>query len=169
MTEEQVIIIDDNNNQVGIVPRSVMREKMLLHRASAILVFNSKKEIFVHQRSFNVDRLPGYFDLKAGGVVAAGETIKENALREVKEELGLKNPRLNFLFSVKSEGLKTDAPSFQNVFQCLDDGPINLQKEEITQGMFLPIHKIKELIQKEKFVPEAKLIFNKYLEEYHGH
>ncbi|MFC1801224.1 NUDIX hydrolase [Nanoarchaeota archaeon] len=167
MTKEQVIIVDQNDNQIGIVPRSEMIRKKLHHRASAILVFNSQGELFVHQRSLNVGRRPGYYDLKAGGVVAAGETTKENAFRELGEELGIKNIPLDFLFLFRHPD-DQDAPSFQNVFKCVYDGPIKLEEASITQGKFMSFDEIKEFTQKEKFVPEALTIFNKYLEEYYA-
>jgi len=39
---ETVIIVDENNKEIGTEPRSKMRELGLIHRATYILVFNSQ-------------------------------------------------------------------------------------------------------------------------------
>ena len=165
MTEEQVIIVDQNDNEVGIVPRSEMQAKKLRSRGSAVFVFNSKGEIFVHQRTFQKDFFPGYYDLRIGGVVAAGETYNSNALRELKEELGISNTPLNELFLLKTEC--STIKVIHKVFKCIYDGPIKTQKNEIIHGKFIPLNELNFLIQKEKFIPEALVMYEKYLKEHH--
>ena len=41
---EKIDLIDENDNVIGVVTHKEMREKNLLHRGVAILVFNSKNE-----------------------------------------------------------------------------------------------------------------------------
>lgn len=165
MTEEQVIIVDENDNEVGIVPRSEMQAKNLRARGSAVFVFNSKGEIFVHQRTFQKDFCPGYYDLRVGGVVTSGETYHSNALRELKEELGVSDVPLKELFLIKTNGPTIKV--IHKVFKCIYDGHVKPQKSEIIHGKFVSQQELKVLMQKEKFIPEALTIFNKYLEEYH--
>jgi len=165
MTEEQVIIVDENNKEIGVVPRSVMRAKNLWYRGTAVLVFNAEGEIFVHQRTFEKDVYPGYYDLKVGGAVEAGETYDENVARELEEELGIRDVSLKPLFILKYDGEKNR--TFCKVFKCIYDGPLKFQKEEIISGMFVSLKELRELIKKEKFTPEGLKIIKKYLEEYY--
>ena len=72
--DEVVIIVDEENNEVGAVPRREMRAGRLLHRATYILVFNSRGELYVQKRTQKKDVFPGYYDVAAGGVVLAGES-----------------------------------------------------------------------------------------------
>lgn len=164
MTEEKVIIVDENDQEIQTVPRSKMKRLKLCHRGTAVLVFNSKGEIFVHQRSWKKDRCPGYYDLKAGGVVVAGETPESNVQRELREELGIKNPQVKQLFKFKHDD-PNNSSSFQYVFQCLYDGIIHFQDQEVIKGEFLSVEKIKGLIKKENFVPEALTIFQKVIKK----
>ena len=53
--EEQVLIVDRDNNVTGAAPRSEMRAGRLGHRAAYILVFNSRGELFVQQRTMTKD------------------------------------------------------------------------------------------------------------------
>ena len=49
--EEIVQIVDRRNQEAGAVPRSTMRREVLTHRASYILVFNSREELFLQKRT----------------------------------------------------------------------------------------------------------------------
>ncbi|NIR17298.1 MAG: NUDIX domain-containing protein, partial [Desulfobacterales bacterium] len=70
----------------------------LPHRATYILVFNSGGELYVQKRTQTKDVFPGYYDVAAGGVVLAGESYEEGAVRELLEELGIRGTPLEELF-----------------------------------------------------------------------
>ncbi|MCW5208454.1 NUDIX hydrolase, partial [Desulfobulbus sp. US2] len=67
--EEIVQIVDEHNRELGELPRRLMREQRLIHRASYILVFNAVGELFIQKRTTTKDVYPGYWDVAAGGVV----------------------------------------------------------------------------------------------------
>ena len=89
--EEIVTIVDDQNRVIGSTFRRDMRAQKLPHRATYVLVFNSSGELFVQKRTTNKDVFPGYYDPAAGGVVLAGESYLEAAMRELEEEIGTRN------------------------------------------------------------------------------
>src|SRR5213080_4686005 len=64
------------------VTRREMRVRRLPHRATYVLVFNRRGELFVHLRSPHKDVFPGHWDVAIGGVLAAGESFDEGARRE---------------------------------------------------------------------------------------
>ena len=43
MSEEKVILVDKNDNQVGLMPKLEAHKKGVLHRAFSIFIFNSKQ------------------------------------------------------------------------------------------------------------------------------
>ncbi|MCK4590094.1 MAG: NUDIX domain-containing protein [Nanoarchaeota archaeon] len=167
MTKEQFVLVDENDNEIGQAPRSEVRNNNLLYRGTATLVFNSKGEIFVHQRTFEKDIYPGHYDILVGGGMNPKETYQQNAQREVEEELGIKNIDLQPLFKARHKDKYHNA--FIQVFKCIYDGPIQMQKEEIIHGKFISIEELKNLIKKEKFCADASFLFKKYLKEYHEH
>ena len=81
---EIVQVVDEDNRETGAVTRREMRARGLVHRASYILVFNSRGELFVQKRTVSKDIYPGYLDVAAGGVVLAGESYEEAARRELE-------------------------------------------------------------------------------------
>ena len=92
---EMVAIVDEHNRVTGQARRAVMRAGHLIHRACYILVFNGRGELFVQKRTPNKDIYPGYYEVAAGGVVLAGESYEESAVRELAEELGISAPPLS--------------------------------------------------------------------------
>ncbi|ETV89265.1 hypothetical protein, variant 1 [Aphanomyces astaci] len=94
---EQVEIVDLDNNVVGKADRSVMRVFSLPHRATYIVIRNSAGDFYVQRRTLIKDYCPGFLDPMAGGVVQAGESYEDNALREVKEEMGVSGVPLTFV------------------------------------------------------------------------
>lgn len=131
---ERVVIVDGRNQVVGARPRHEMRAERLPHRATFILVFDSKDRLLVQRRTDTKDLYPGYYDLAAGGVVVEGESYDVSAEREAEEELGIRGvplePQFDFYFE--------DAGNrcFGRVYSCVCEGPFNLQPEEVVSAEF---------------------------------
>ncbi|USE39436.1 NUDIX hydrolase YfcD [Endozoicomonas sp. SCSIO W0465] len=126
---ESVVVVDDHNFVLGSVPREIMREEALCHRATYIFVFNSKGQLYVQERTLNKDIYPGFYDPATGGVVVEGESYDQAAERELAEELGIANvpitPHFHFFFH------NADCQVWGRVYSCYYDGPVTLQKEEV--------------------------------------
>ena len=56
--EEIVAIVDENNTVVGSAPRKEMRAKALPHRATYVLVFNSRGQLYVQKRTLTKMSFP---------------------------------------------------------------------------------------------------------------
>ena len=156
---EMVDIIDSEGHTVGTVSRQEMRGRRLPHRCVYILVFNRRGELFVHLRTPTKDVYPGYWDVAIGGVLAAGETFDQGAVREGREELGVDiTPEPLFPFRYE------DAASVVQgmVYRVEHDGPFQLQAEEIERGEFLPLSEVLERTRTEKFCPDGLGVLAEY-------
>lgn len=60
-----------------------------LHLVVEIIVKHRDGSFLMMQRSEDKSSYPNYFEISAGGAVLQGETSKEGALRELKEETGI--------------------------------------------------------------------------------
>ena len=165
MKEEYVYHVDEEDNVIEKVSRKEMRSKNLCHRGTGILTFNSHGDILVHKRNNTKDLFPGYYDMTNGGAVEFGESYEESAKREIEEEIGAKDVKLQFLFKFKYD--KGDNNCFISVYKMIYDGKITFQKEEIESGEFMSVEKLKKMINIKPFSPDSISLFNKYLEEYH--
>ena len=157
--EELVIIVDKENTQVGVVPRREMRSGRLRHRATYILVFNAKG---VQKRTETKDVFPGYYDIAAGGVVLAGESYEEGAVRELEEELGIRETPLTSLFDFYYEDEYIRL--WGRAFSCEYDGELVLQEEEVESGVFMKVDEVFRLATKESFTPDCLYVLKRYLD-----
>lgn len=139
-----------------------MRAKGLTHRATYILVFNSKGELFIQKRTATKDIYPGYYDIAAGGVVLADESYEDSAQRELFEELGIKPP---LVFHFDNYYADNNNKVWGRIFSCVHDGPMTLQKEEVESGLFLYPDKVLKMSKKEPFCPDGIIILQKFLSQ----
>ena len=159
--DEIVQIVDRHNNETGSAPRHEMRAKGLPHRATYILVFNSRGELFVQKRTLSKDIYPGYFDIAAGGVVLAGESYRESAGRELAEELGIRKTELTAHFTFFYEEGANQVWGW--VYSCIHDGAVTLQAEEVESGFFAAPEDVLALSRRELFTPDGLYVLKRYL------
>jgi len=51
-TEDEIVtIVDESNNVVGALPRKKMRANRLVHRATYVIVFNPREELYLQAGS----------------------------------------------------------------------------------------------------------------------
>ncbi len=158
---ELVDVVDAEDRVVGRATRAEIRARNLRHRATYILVFNARGQLFVHQRTATKDVYPSYYDVAVGGVVSAGESYDQGARRELAEELGVTavpRPILKFQYE--------DAANVVNcrVYSCAYDGPLTLQAEEIVAGEWLDLDVVFERARHEKFCPDGIEALLRYLD-----
>ena len=159
--QEIVTVVDDENRPVAGLPRHRVRSENLFHRATYIFVFNRRGRVLVQRRTAIKDIYPGYYDLAAGGVVAAGESYEECAEREAEEELGIRGATLDPKFDFYYEDERNRC--FGRVFTCVHDGPFTLQPEEVESVAF---HAVDEITAGDiaPVTPDSLLALNRLLE-----
>jgi isopentenyldiphosphate isomerase len=133
MSEEIFDVVNERDEVVGRAPRSEIHATGLLHRVAHVLVFNSRGQVFLQKRSLTKDRQPGLWDSSASGHVDSGEDYDACAVRELREELGLRvaqPPERLFKINACAE---TDR-EFVWVYRCQSEGPFELNADEIERG-----------------------------------
>ena len=88
MAEEKVILVNENDHQIGLMNKMEAHEKGALHRAFSIFVFNSKGEFLIQQRAFSKYHSGGEWANTCCSHQRDGESTLEAAHRRLVEEMG---------------------------------------------------------------------------------
>jgi isopentenyl-diphosphate delta-isomerase type 1 len=136
VSQELLDVVDENDEVVAVKTRGEIHAKGLMHRAVHILVFNHLGDLFIQKRSMSKDECPGLWDTSAAGHVDSGENYLSCAIRELSEELGIKvESPLEFLFKLHPQ--MSSGMEHATVYSYVDDGPFQLEKEEIDEGSWI--------------------------------
>lgn len=118
-------------------------------------VFNKKGEMLIQQRQPFKDGWANLWDVTMGGHAVAGESSREAAERELKEEIGLK-----FDFSGKRPSLTVNIEQgFDDYYLIeadVDISSLSLQYEEVQRVKWASIDEIFSLIDSGEFIPYYK-------------
>ena len=88
MIEEQVILVNERDEQIGLMPKMEAHEKALLHRAFSVFVFNDKNELMLQQRAMHKYHSPGLWTNTCCSHQRDGESNLEAGKRRLEEEMG---------------------------------------------------------------------------------
>ena len=85
---ERVILVDENDNEIGTEEKLKAHQDAALHRAFSIFVFNSKGELLLQQRAKGKYHSAGLWSNTTCSHPRPGEDIADAAHRRLQEEMG---------------------------------------------------------------------------------
>lgn len=161
--DEVIDIVDEEDHVVGTSPRGAAYARKLRHRAAFILVRDAEDRIFVHRRTDRKLVFPSRYDMFVGGVVGAGETYDETALREAEEELGVSGlsqptPLFRFLYEDDAHG-----SWWSGVYEVRCDRAIRPQPEEVAWHAFLTEDELAARLPVWDWVPDGLAAYRRLL------
>jgi isopentenyl-diphosphate delta-isomerase len=133
MNDEIFDVVNERDEVIDRQPRREVHRLGLLHRAVHVLVFNSCGQVFLQKRSMTKDKSPGLWDSSASGHLDTGEDYDTCAVREVREEIGLRLEHCPERLFKLAAGTETDQ-EFVWVYRCDHEGPFELNRDEIDRG-----------------------------------
>lgn len=127
MMEEQIILVDEKDNEIGTMEKQEAHLKGKLHRAISVFIFNTKGDLLLQQRAISKYHSGGLWSNACCTHPRKGESVKDAAKRRLIEEMGMKcelNFRFSFLYRAElANGLIEH--EFDHVyFGVSDDEPI---------------------------------------------
>lgn len=128
---EDIILVDENDNELGTGEKLKVHQNGRLHRAFSILIFNRQGEMMLQQRAGTKYHSPSLWTNACCSHPRPGETIAMAARRRLKEEMGFEcemKEIFSFVYKVKLENLIEY--EFDHVFLGIFDGKPQLNKEE---------------------------------------
>lgn len=153
---ELVDLYDENRVPLGqtrerSAPKGPGEYRTVVH----VCVFDSRGRLLIQQRTSEKFIWPGLWDVSVGGGVDAGETSRQGAEREFREELGhpLDLTGLRPSFTVNFDGGFDD---FYLLTKDLDLGDLTLQAEEVRAVRWSALEEILDMVDEGTFIPYPK-------------
>lgn len=152
-TMELVDLYDENRFPLGRTAERHGEKKPGEYRTVVhICVFDSLGRLLIQRRTMEKTIWPGRWDVSVGGGVDAGETSRQAAEREFREELGypLELGGLRPSFTVNFAGGFDD---FYIVQKDLDLSALTLQREEVSEIRWAAEEEVEALADGGGFIP----------------
>lgn len=87
--EERIILVDENDHEIGSMEKLEAHEKGLLHRAFSVFLFNSRGELLLQQRADEKYHSAGLWSNTCCSHPNYGEELPDAISRKLHQELNL--------------------------------------------------------------------------------
>jgi len=166
MKEEQVILVDKKDTQIGLMPKMEAHEKGVLHRAFSVFIFNTKNELMLQQRALHKYHSPGLWTNTCCSHQREGETNIQAGKRRLFEEMGFVTElkeTISFIYKAPFDNGLTEHELDHILVGAFESTP-NITKEEVADWKWMNVELVKQDIQKnpENYTAWFKIIFQKY-------
>ena len=150
---EQVILVDEQDNSIGLMEKHAAHINPHLHRAFSIFIFNSKGELLMQQRALSKYHSPGLWTNTCCSHPRNGETLEEATSRRLWEEMGLRckmHEAYTFIYRAPvGQGLTEH--EFDHVWIGQSDDIPNININEVASWKYMSIQSLSKDI---KLYPE---------------
>ena len=141
---EYVVLVNENDTQIGIMEKMAAHIVPRLHRAFSIFIFNSKGELLLQQRALDKYHSPGLWTNTCCSHPRNGETLQEATTRRLQEEMGMTcDMHEVFTFIYKAPvGLGLIEHEFDHVWFGQSDEEPEINHEEVEAWKYMSISDI---------------------------
>lgn len=134
-----VILVDELDNETGVMKKMEAHKKAILHRAISVFIVNTKGEWLLQRRAFNKYHSNGLWTNTCCSHPFPGESNIEAAHRRLKEEMGL-NADLNEIFQfiyVEELDNKLTEHELDHVFVGVTDKKPEINTNEVADWKYM--------------------------------
>ena len=164
---EEVILVDEFDNPLGLMEKMEAHEKGNLHRAFSVFVINDKNELLLQQRAISKYHSGGLWTNTCCSHPRDGETNLEAAHRRLQEEMGFDcelSKLLDFIYRAELD-LGLTEHEFDHVFVGTWQGVPQVNPEEVASYKWMDVERLEEDIAEhpELYTEWFKIIYQKFL------
>lgn len=164
---EHVILVDENDVELGLMEKLEAHRQALLHRAFSVLIFNENGEMMIHRRALEKYHSGGLWTNACCSHPRHGETVIEAGHRRLQEEMGFDTDLekvMEFTYKAELDGGLTEH-EYDHVLVGSFDALPNPNPEEVCDWKWISIVDLQKDIkqQPELYTEWFKIIFNQYV------
>lgn len=171
--EEKVILVNENDEPIGLMPKMEAHEKAVLHRAFSVFILNSKNEIMLQQRAAHKYHSPLLWTNTTCSHQREGESNIEAGTRRLQEEMGFTaqlKELFHFIYKAPFDNGLTEHELDHVMIGYYNDEP-NINPEEAESWKWMAIDAVKDDMQQhpELYTVWFRIIFDEfyhYLEDH---
>ncbi len=145
MVEEKVILVDKNDNPIGLMNKLEAHEKAVLHRAFSVFILNDKKELMLQQRAHHKYHSPLLWTNTCCSHQRENETNIQAGTRRLREEMGFETElkeMFHFIYKAPFDNGLTEHELDHVMIGYYNDIPM-INEEEVESWKWMKIEDIK--------------------------
>lgn len=164
--EEFVILVNENDEPIGLMPKQEAHVKALLHRAFSVFILNDKNEIMLQQRAAHKYHSPLLWANTCCSHQREGESNIEAGNRRMQEEMGFSVPLkelFSFIYKAPfSNGLTEH--EFDHVMVGYSNQDPVINPDEVADWKWMSIEDVQQDMKKqpEIYTEWFKIIFDQF-------
>jgi isopentenyl-diphosphate delta-isomerase len=166
MMEEKVILVNEQDEQIGLMSKLEAHEKAILHRAFSVFILNNKNEIMLQQRAHQKYHSPLLWTNTCCSHQREGESNIQAGTRRLNEEMGFKTELkelFHFIYKAPFDNGLTEHELDHVMIGYYNEAPI-INTEEVESWKWMGIEAVKYDIQihPENYTIWFKIIFDEF-------
>ncbi len=173
MIEENVILVNEKDEQIGLMPKLEAHEKAVLHRAFSVFILNDKNQLMLQQRAHQKYHSPLLWTNTCCSHQREGETNLQAGNRRLMEEMGFETELkelFHFIYKAPFDNGLTEHELDHVMIGYYHDNPvINLEEVESWKWMEMDVVKKDILINPDSYTVWFKIIFEEFYHYLEAH
>lgn len=166
LIEEKVILVNEFDEEVGVSEKHLAHREGKLHRAISVFILNSKGDLLLQRRALSKYHSGGLWTNTCCSHPRPDEHVNHAAKRRLKEEMGIENCDLKFLFSFNYKAELDNGfveHELDHVFLGYSDEKPFPDNSEVCEWKYSSINKIEDdmKVNPANYTYWFKLIFEK--------
>lgn len=164
--KELVVLVNPQDEVLGLMEKLQAHENGLLHRAFSVFLFNEKGEMLLQKRAAEKYHSPNQWTNACCSHPRENESYLDAAKRRLNEELGIESElteRFHFIYKA-DVGQDLWEHELDHVFTGIYNGDFNLNPDEVSEIKYMSIADLNTDIQQypERYTEWFKIIWAEY-------
>jgi isopentenyl-diphosphate delta-isomerase len=173
MIEENVILVNEKDEPIGLMPKLEAHQKAVLHRAFSVFVLNDKNEIMLQQRAAQKYHSPLLWTNTCCSHQREGETNLQAGKRRLFEEMGFETPLhelFHFIYKAPFDNGLTEHELDHVMIGKFNDKP-TINPEEVASWKWMAIDDVKTdmVLNPQLYTIWFKIIFDEFYHYIENH
>ncbi|HAD97230.1 MAG TPA: isopentenyl-diphosphate delta-isomerase [Cryomorphaceae bacterium] len=166
---ENVVLVDEHDNELGLMEKMEAHRQGLLHRAFSVFILNSNGELMMQQRAFHKYHSGGLWTNTCCSHPRHNERPEDAAHRRLQEEMGFDcplNKLFDFVYRAEFDNDMTEH-EFDHLYVGYSDSTPRINPDEVASWKWMSLEELERdmAVNSDDYTEWFKIIFNRFVEK----